>query len=195
MQNKNQNKRIFYIADTHFGHSNIIKMDGRPFADIEEMDSEMIKRWNQVVSQNDHVYVVGDFAYKNNVDVSYYTTHLNGHIHLIRGNHDKRTDEYEKSFESVSDILNIKDTAYGQQRDVIMCHYWMPFVQKQRHGAYMLHGHTHTTKEHIIEEEMKKTIRDNGIRCEAYNVGCMFQDYYPQTLEQIIARQERDVVI
>lgn len=185
-----------YIADTHFGHGNVIMFDHRPFESVEQMDMEIIKRWNSVVTKEDHVYILGDFAMRNERDVSEYTRQLKGHLHLIWGNHDKRRNEhYRGCFESADDMLVINDVVFGMQRPVCLCHYWMPFMANQRRGLYMLHGHTHVTEEHILEEEMKQNIRDNGIRCEAYNVGCMFQDYYPQTLEQIIERQGRDVII
>ena len=186
----------YYIADTHFGHRNVLIFDNRPFESIEQMDMEIIKRWNSVVTKEDHVYILGDFAMRNERDVADYTQKLNGHLHLIWGNHDKRGNEhYRECFESADDMLKINDTVYGYTRQVCLCHYWIPFVANQRHGLYMLHGHTHVTKEHTLEEEMKQKIRDNGIRCEAYNVGCMFQDYCPQTLEQIIERQPRKVEI
>ena len=183
--------RNFYIADTHFGHRNCIRYDSRPFETIEEHDDALIANWNAVVMPEDHVYVVGDFAYKNSRPVSEYISKLHGSIHLIRGNHDKRSEEYEKNFVSCHDILTVKDLFHGEPRPVILCHYWIPFAPHQRHGAFVLHGHTHRSKEARLEEEMKAKIRQNGIRCEAYNVGCMYQNYYPQTLEQIIARQDR----
>lgn len=167
----------------------------RPFDSIEQMDAELIKRWNWKVGRDDHVYIVGDFAYKNGSDVSEYTRKLRGHKHLIFGNHDKRSEHYIGCFESADDILKISDTIYGQKRQVILCHYWIPFAPWQRHGAFMLHGHTHKSKESMLEEEMKQKLRDNGIRCEAYNVGCMWQNYEPQTLEEIVARQEREVAL
>jgi hypothetical protein len=59
--------------------------------------------------------------------------------------------------------------------------------------AFMLHGHTHKTEESVMEERIKEDIRRSGLRCEAYNVGAMWQDYEPQTFEEIIVRQERKI--
>ena len=182
--------RIFYIADLHFGHRNCISFDNRPFSTIGEHDRALIANWNAVVMPEDHVYVIGDFAYRNEQPISFYTSQLHGHLHLIRGNHDKRSAEYESCFESVDDILKIQDTLDRTPVDVIMCHYWIPFLPELRRGAYMLHGHTHRDgKEQRLEEELKAKIRQNYQLHRAYNVGCMWQDYYPQTLAQIVKRQ------
>ena len=51
---------FFFIADTHFAHGAIIDLCHRPFKCLEEMASFMIGRWNEKVSHNDTVYVVGD---------------------------------------------------------------------------------------------------------------------------------------
>ena len=53
-----------YIADLHFGHSNIILHDHRPFADADTMDKCLIDLWNGRVSNDDHVYILGDFCYR-----------------------------------------------------------------------------------------------------------------------------------
>lgn len=183
--------RNLYIADLHLGHQNCIGFDGRPFSSIDEHDKALVTNWNAVVMPDDHVYVVGDFAYRNEKPVSYYTSRLHGHIHLIRGNHDKRSTEYESCFESVDDILKIGDMLHGSPVEVIMCHYWIPFLPELRRGAYMLHGHTHKGgKEQHLEEQLKAMKRQNYKLHRAYNIGCMWQDYYPQTLEQIVARQK-----
>ena len=42
-------QKIFFTADTHFGHENVIRFDNRPFASVEEMDAEMIRQWNNKV--------------------------------------------------------------------------------------------------------------------------------------------------
>lgn len=80
---------------------------------------------------------------------------------------------------------------HGSPVEVIMCHYWIPFLPELRRGAYMLHGHTHKGgKEQHLEEQLKAMKRQNYKLHRAYNIGCMWQDYYPQTLEQIVARQK-----
>ena len=55
---------IYFTADLHFGHNNIIKHTGRPFRDFEEMDRSLIKNWNQKVMPQDAVYILGDVTMK-----------------------------------------------------------------------------------------------------------------------------------
>ena len=78
----------FYISDVHFGHKNAIEFDKRPFADVAEMDRVMIENWNRRVSKNDHVYIIGDLIYRSGHEAEWYLKKLNGHLHLILGNHD-----------------------------------------------------------------------------------------------------------
>ena len=89
---------IYFTSDNHFFHSNIIKYCNRPFANVEEMNSEMIKRWNERVDNNDTVFHLGDFgliksgeapdAIKDTFD--FVRKQLNGNIIFIRGNHDNQ---------------------------------------------------------------------------------------------------------
>lgn len=51
-----------YISDLHLGHKNAIMHDNRPFADLDEMHSSIIANWNDVVKEEDEVYILGDFA-------------------------------------------------------------------------------------------------------------------------------------
>lgn len=45
----------YYIADLHLGHANVIRFDNRPFENIDEMETEIIRRWNERVTPKDTV--------------------------------------------------------------------------------------------------------------------------------------------
>jgi calcineurin-like phosphoesterase family protein len=67
----------YYIADTHFGHANIIHLCNRPFQNVDEMDDALIKNWNSRVTKKDTVYILGDFAFKSKSPLEYFNQ-LNG---------------------------------------------------------------------------------------------------------------------
>jgi len=86
---------IFVISDTHFGHENIIKYCNRPFKNAEEMNWELVKRWNNVVTPQDKVYHLGDvhMGGKSREQINQVLSALNGHKRLILGNHDNGKDQ------------------------------------------------------------------------------------------------------
>lgn len=80
---------IYFTADQHFGHKNILEFCNRPFSTIEEHDAELIKRWNETVTDADHVYVLGDFCYRPG-PWGPIVEKLNGNVTFLRGNHDPK---------------------------------------------------------------------------------------------------------
>jgi calcineurin-like phosphoesterase family protein len=126
---------IFFISDTHFSWSAVMKAENRPFNSIEEMDETLIQRWNNTVSKKDTVYHLGDFAYGRVFNIK---NRLNGYVHLILGNHDHLNREEKKLFVSVSDLKHLKSVPR-----IIMSHRplrsWEPSKSKRIH----LHGHCH----------------------------------------------------
>lgn len=97
--------RTFWTADLHLGHANVIDYDNRPFADVKEMDEEIIRRWNKVVSKNDIVWILGDITLSGNKEyIKDKISRLNGRKRLIMGNHDICSDDFyrECGFEYVS---------------------------------------------------------------------------------------------
>ena len=93
----------------------------------------------------------------------------------------------------MADYKEMVVMADGIKCQLVLSHYFIPFYNGHRHMSFMLHGHTHKTEESDLEEQVKEQFRAKGQRCEAYNVGAMWQDYEPQTLEEIIARQGRHI--
>ena len=49
---------IYYIADNHFGHKNVIRFDNRPFADTVLMDEVLVHNWNERVTEAVTVYII-----------------------------------------------------------------------------------------------------------------------------------------
>ena len=80
---------IYFISDTHFNHDRDFIYSPRGFDSMEDMNNRIITNWNKTVSADDTVYVVGDFFLGSDQDYVQNTLkRLNGHIILVRGNHD-----------------------------------------------------------------------------------------------------------
>ena len=82
--------KTFFTSDTHFNHANVIQYCGRPFASVDEMNREMIARWNSTVGPDDTVYHLGDFALGKFAKAAPILHRLNGARKiLVLGNHDR----------------------------------------------------------------------------------------------------------
>lgn len=98
--------KILFTGDLHFGHENVLAFDNRPFATVDEMDAELIRRWNNKVGKGDLVYVLGDLIWKSrNNDAPALIKSLNGQIILIKGNHDR----FLHNSKAKSALAGIKD--------------------------------------------------------------------------------------
>lgn len=107
----------FWSSDQHVDHGNIVAFTGRPHAresvdehgrparvpDVDWMREDLIQRWNTVVSPDDEVWVLGDFAMGNVQRSLNVVQRLNGTLILVPGNHDKCWDGRSKftQFESM----------------------------------------------------------------------------------------------
>lgn len=163
---------IYYIADMHFGHRNVLHFDNRPFVDADQMDEVLIHNWNERVTDEDTVYVLGDAFWKNEENSIRIIQQLNGHKHLIRGNHDRVHGRLRFHWESIEQYAEINDV----NTMVIMSHYPIMFYKNQHCGAVMLYGRVHNTREWRLVEKWKLEQWDMGIPSRLINVGCMM-DY------------------
>ncbi len=188
-----EKQKIFFTSDLHFGHENVIRFDNRPFNTVEEMDEEMIKRWNAKVRKGDIVYVLGDFIWKaaTNEAVSI-IRRLNGQIILIKGNHDRflHNAAAKKALAGIKDYDDICVTLEdGTTRRCILSHYFIPFYNGHRYQAIHLHGHSHLTEEAAEEVRITTELNEKGYDLKIYNVGCMYWNYTPVTLDEILERK------
>ena len=55
---------IYFTADLHFYHENVISHASRPFSSVEEMNEALIRNWNKIVKPTDEIYILGDFTMK-----------------------------------------------------------------------------------------------------------------------------------
>ncbi|GAB6074813.1 metallophosphoesterase family protein [Nautilia lithotrophica] len=80
------------IADTHFGHDNIllyepVRMQKARMEGYENFDRFLIEHLNSYISKDDEVLHLGDVAFGDKYTLA---KKLNGKITLIKGNHDKQ---------------------------------------------------------------------------------------------------------
>lgn len=166
-----------YISDLHFGHSNVIRFDNRPFADVDEMDRTMIDLWNARVSQQDDVFIVGDLIYKSEKDPVWYLERLRGHKHLILGNHDSHITENPKALsyiETIDKMMHVADN--GNQ--IVLCHYPLAEWYKSRHGSWLIYGHIHNKKE--------ETYDYMRTRERALNAAACINNYTPVSFNELV---------
>jgi len=139
--------KTFFVSDTHFGHANIIKFCNRPFDNVDEMDREMIRRWNAVVPENGIVWHLGDIGKGNPYYLRSVIERLNGTKKLILGNHDRKKwlgqtiDQVLDQFDFVGHYAELQ---VGKQH-IVVSHYPIESWNWARHKSWNLHGHCHGT--------------------------------------------------
>jgi calcineurin-like phosphoesterase family protein len=82
---------IWLSSDLHFGHSKEFLWGPRGFTCSLEHDETVIRNWNSVVAKDDDVYLLGDLMLEDNEWGMACLKRLNGHLHIIYGNHDSNT--------------------------------------------------------------------------------------------------------
>lgn len=165
----------YYISDTHFLHARILDFCklSRPFKNADEMNEFMINEWNSVVTNKDTVYHLGDFAFGSGTtfeDAENIFNRLNGHKHLIIGNHEAYG--LKLNWESKVHYRKIREAGDNK---VILCHYPIEDWEARFHGSYHFHGHVHTSK-HAPFRFMKNR----------YDVGVDNIGFKPKTFKEII---------
>lgn len=172
-----------YIADLHFGHHSIIANCNRPFSSTDEMDAEIVRRWNAAVKSDDDItYVLGDYGRPGKDPLAFRRTFhsLRGRKVLVIGNHDQRKDgSLDPEIARLPwdqpprDILEVRDGG----RRVILCHYALRAWPASHHGSVHFFGHSHARLPGI------GLSRDVGVDCPDV-------DFTPRTFAELTAGWE-----
>ena len=140
-------QNIYFIADLHFGHKNILTLANRRFNSIEEHDSFLIKSINETVDNSDHLYILGDLGFhKDYVGLVTHLSQINcRNIHIIKGNHDNRQNMVRLCKDGLAvEFKEMKEVQKGRKH-IFCCHYPMREWPGFYRGHYHAYGHVHGT--------------------------------------------------
>jgi len=179
-------KQIFFTADYHLGHKNIITYDNRPFRDVHHMHQVLINNYNSTISKDSICYFLGDMGMCSTDIVKSVLDHLNGTKVLILGNHDKGINAmYRAGFAAVmygmylqianeqvslthcplrktirEDVSGMKGAKDGEA--------WHGESRNNKfsitdNGQFHLHGHVHSKSENkILNRQFDVGVRANN---------------------------------
>lgn len=169
---------IYFTSDLHFFHDNVIRYANRPFSDVEQMNQTLIHNWNQTVSSQDEIYILGDITLKGPDYANQILSQLHGRKYLIKGNHDRFVQHacfLSNIFEWVKDYHEL----HYQNNRFILFHYpiqeWNGFFR----GSYHLHGHQHNHADYNFQNLAQGLYK--------YDVGIDANYMKPISIEDIIA--------
>lgn len=195
---------FYYISDLHIGCKN--SFENRTL----EHDQLIINNWNNIVHNNDTIYILGDIgkmgSNKDNSYVASIISQLKGSKVLCIGNHDYeglKDSRISQLFTEITPYKEIIDNFNGINHHVVLSHYPIYSWNGAYKGWIHLYGHTHNNFDHKLFQESLQLLRNKVIQLNteseannnpkfkkepyAYNVGSMLWNYAPVTLKQIIA--------
>lgn len=175
---------LFFTADPHFGHLNIIKYCYRPFSDENEMDRALTENWNSVVKNEDEVFILGDIAMTQNADRVYnYLRRLNGKKHVILGNHDSCLTRNREKFEKILLSITSQKTIDVDGTEIIMTHHpRFTYEECFSDNVWHLFGHIHNN---AVQNAVCNLMPNN------LNVGVDCCNYRPISFDEVKSRIQK----
>ncbi len=165
---------IYFTSDLHFGHDKEFVYKDRGYNSILEHDEDVVARFNSVVSKGDDVYILGDLILDGDSGLESLKK-LNGHLHLIIGNHDtaNKIAKYGK-------LKNLVVEGYAhlikyKKHSFYLSHYpTLTGNGQEKKKLYCLCGHIHTKDRFEMMDE------------NVYHVELDCHDKYPVSIDDII---------
>ena len=183
-----RNAKTYFISDTHFNHKNIIKYCNRPFRDVEEMNRALIENWNNTVTDFDTVFHLGDVALTNESSMKELIPKLKGKKILIRGNHDKKSEEF---FRKVGFGFVPENPLKLSSKRLILSH--KPLKDTEIPDGYVnVHGHIHNNSLHKANLTTNEIEYPEDLYSEKLhiNVSADAIGFKPISLEEVLKKIE-----
>ena len=166
---------IFVTSDLHFSHIQPFCWEARGYESPEQMNSEQIRKWNEVVTDEDEVWMLGDGMMNDNDAGVECFKQLKGKIHVIAGNHD--TDARIQLYRDLGYDVQFAHRMKYKKKSFILSHYPMLTgngEDKCWMATWNLHGHSHQSENFTDEHRFM------------YHVGVDSHNGYPVKLDDII---------
>jgi calcineurin-like phosphoesterase family protein len=176
--------QVWFTADTHFGHGNIIKYCQRPFMSREEAvatradprarlrlsdetvtrhDDALLQAINERVRADDRLWIVGDFCWGGFAEARHYRDRIHcRNVFLVWGNHDR------------GDVAPVFSDAMEQGmvrvegQEIWLNHYPMRTWNKAFHGSWHLYGHVHGRLQREDDRNPTALVKDVGVDACGY---------------------------
>ena len=103
------------------------------------MNEQLIKCWNKVVNWDDTVYVLGDFTFLSQEQTSEICSQLKGRIKLVKGNHDKRSNQWYRD----CGIHEVYDYPIIIHDFIVLSHEPQSFIVNNKGPYVNFFGHVH----------------------------------------------------
>lgn len=175
---------LWFTADLHLGHANIISYCHRPHLSEEEKervrlnprkpgnispetvkrhDDALLEAINERVAREDTLWILGDFCLGSFEEAARYRSRIEcRQVHFVRGNHDLSS--YDDLFDRVMDQGMIKH----RKQKIWLNHYPMRSWDKAFHGSWHLYGHVHGRLEEEDAKQQRLLVRDVGVDATGY---------------------------
>lgn len=138
----------YFVADTHFGHHDIISRFNRPFESTIHMDNVILTNLHKKVGPDDDLWILGDFAWNRGAPEGWlealYENLPGARCHLITGNRDTK-ETRSLPWDTVNEIAEItaKD-GWDQEQKLVLSHYPLMTWNGASKGALHMFGHVHS---------------------------------------------------
>lgn len=178
--------KIWLTSDTHFGHDKEFIWGARGFTSVDEMNIEIVKRWNEVVAPDDEVYHLGDVA-MGSLENLEWVDNLNGNIHFIRGNHCTDNRAARLGATKYADVLKYGKYRFYLSHYPTLCANWDDNNRGLKGCTWNLCGHTHTTDPFVdMDKGLIYHIEMDAHQCRP----CLLDDIIQDVTEYVTIQKD-----